>query len=41
MEPDDPPPPILKTWSRVYKFVVAYLLFLIVLFYLFTRTFTP
>jgi hypothetical protein len=38
---DDGPPPILKTWSRLYTFVICYLLLLIALFYLFTRHFTP
>jgi hypothetical protein len=36
----DEPPPFLGTWSRVYAFVVVYLVFLIVLFYWFTRAFT-
>jgi hypothetical protein len=38
---DDEPPPILKTWPRVYTFVIGYLLFLIALFYLFTTRFAP
>ncbi|MBI1788564.1 MAG: hypothetical protein HYR60_13565 [Acidobacteria bacterium] len=37
--PDDPPP-ILGTWRRVYSTVVVYLVLLIALFYVFTRTFS-
>jgi hypothetical protein len=40
IEPDDSHPPFLKTWPRVYTFVVCYLLFLIALFYLFTIRFS-
>ncbi len=37
----DEPPPFLGTWPRVYAAVVCYLLTLIALFALFSRTFTP
>lgn len=37
--PPEEPPPILGTWSRLYTFVVVYLLALILLFYLFERIF--
>ncbi len=36
---DDEPPPIFRTWGRLYSVVVAFLFLLIVLFYLFTRVF--
>jgi hypothetical protein len=32
-------PPILKTWNRVYTLVIGVLVFLIILFYLFTNYF--
>jgi hypothetical protein len=35
----DEPPPFLRSWSRVYKAVIAYLIAIILLFYWFTRTF--
>ena len=35
----DEPPPFLKTWSRVYAVVLAYLAALIALSYAFTRYF--
>ena len=35
----DDPPPFLRTWSRVYAAVIAYLAALISLFYWFARTF--
>ena len=35
------PPPILGTWRRAYLAVLGWLALLIVLFYLFGRTFTP
>ncbi len=35
------PPPFLGTWRRVYTAVLAYLLALILIFYLFQRLFTP
>ncbi len=37
--PDDEPPPLLGTWRRLYSAVLAYLVFLILLFYVFTRAF--
>ena len=36
---DDEPPPILKTWRRLYTAVLLWLAVLIVLFYWFTRAF--
>jgi hypothetical protein len=33
------PPPILGTWRRLYTAVLVYLAVLIVLFYVFTRSF--
>jgi hypothetical protein len=35
------PPPFLKTWKRVYTFVVCYLILLIALFAWFTRSYAP
>lgn len=35
------PPPFLRTWQRVYGFVVCYLLVLIAGFYLFSRALAP
>ncbi len=35
----DEPPPFLKTWPRVYAFVLVYLALLIVAFYIFSRFF--
>ena len=37
----DEPPPVLKTWRRVYLFVIVYLACLIGAFYAFTVHFTP
>jgi hypothetical protein len=37
----DEPPPVLRTWPRVYAFVVCYLALLILLFYIFTKRFEP
>jgi hypothetical protein len=34
------PPPLLKTWPRLYTAVIIYLAVLIALFYCFTRTFS-
>jgi hypothetical protein len=34
----DEPPPFLRTWRRVYTFVLLYLCALIGLFFWFTRT---
>jgi hypothetical protein len=39
-EAPDEPPPLLKTWPRLYAAVLAYLAFLIAVFYLFTRAFS-
>jgi hypothetical protein len=36
---DIPPPPILKTWPRLYGAVLAALVFEIVLFTILTRSF--
>jgi len=38
-ELDDEKPPFFSTWSRLYAAIVAYLAFLILLFYLFTRAY--
>lgn len=40
MDDNNEAPPIFKTWPRLYTFVICYLLFLIALFYLFTKTFS-
>jgi hypothetical protein len=37
----DEAPPVLRTWPRVYLFVLAYLAVLIFLFWAFTRYFAP
>ncbi len=37
----DEPPPVLRTWPRLYTFVVCYLALLILLFYTFTKHFEP
>jgi hypothetical protein len=37
----DEPPPVLKTWPRVYAFVLIYLAALIVALYGFTRHYAP
>ncbi len=34
--PEPDPPPIFSTWRKAYFFVIGFLLFLILLFYLFT-----
>jgi hypothetical protein len=39
--PREEPPPFLKTWRRVYLSVISWLVFLIVVFYLFSRVFSP
>ena len=36
---DEEKPPFFITWSRLYAAIVAYLAFLILLFYLFTMTY--
>ena len=33
------PPPVLRTWPRVYLAVIGWLVFLIAIFYLFARGF--
>ena len=38
-ETPEEPPPFLGTWQRVYAAVILYLIALIALFALFTRTF--
>jgi hypothetical protein len=38
---DEEPPPLLGAWRRVYLAVIAWLAFLILLFYAFTRRFSP
>ena len=37
----DEPPPILRTWPRVYTFVLCFLAALIVAFHAFTVHFAP
>ena len=37
----DEPPPALRTWPRVYRFILVYLALVIGAFYYFTRTFAP
>ena len=37
----DEPPPVLKTWTRVYIFVLALLAAVILAFYAFTVYFAP
>jgi hypothetical protein len=37
----DEAPPFLKTWPRVYRFVLAYLVCVIALIWLFTRFYAP
>lgn len=39
MAQDDGPPPLLRTWKRVYLSVFVYLVLLISLLYAFTRVF--
>ena len=36
---EDEKPPILKSWNKLYVFVIAQTVILIVMFYLFTRYF--
>ena len=36
---DDPPPPLLGSWRRLYTVVLCYLALLIFVFYIFTRVF--
>jgi hypothetical protein len=37
----DDPPPFLRTWRRVYIFVLCYLVFVIAAFYVFSRAYAP
>jgi hypothetical protein len=39
MTPQDEPPPILRSWPRLYASVLLWLIVLVVLFDLLTRTF--
>ncbi len=39
-QPDEPPP-LMGTWRRLYLAVLAWLTFLILIFYAFARRFTP
>jgi hypothetical protein len=39
--PSEEPPPFLGVWRRVYLAVIAWLVFLIAIFYLFARGFAP
>ena len=38
---EDEPPPVLQTCARVYAFVLAYLVIVILVFYLFTVHYAP
>ncbi len=38
--PDDGPPPILKTWNRMYLFVLILHAIIITLFYWFTKAYS-
>jgi hypothetical protein len=37
----DEPPPFLKRWPNVYRFVIVYLAVVIALFYIFTAAYRP
>jgi hypothetical protein len=37
--PDEAPPPIGKTWPRLYTFVIVFLIVEVIVFALFTRAF--
>ena len=37
----DEPPPFLGTWRRVYQAVAIYLVIVIVVFWLFARSYAP
>ncbi len=41
MDLGEEPPPFLGTWRRVYGAVLLFLASLILLFYIFTRVFSP
>ncbi len=36
---DNNPPPVMKTWKRLYSFVFINLVLLVLIFYLFTKAF--
>lgn len=38
--PDPDQPPFLKSWTRVYIFVLSFLAFLVILFYVFMKVYT-
>jgi hypothetical protein len=38
---DDEPPPIMRTWPRLYRFVLFYIACVIGVFYWFTRAYAP
>jgi hypothetical protein len=38
---DDEPPPIMRTWPRLYRFVLVYIACVIGAFYWFTRAYAP
>lgn len=38
--PEDDPPPILGSWSRLYMFVLILHALIILLFYIFTRAYS-
>ena len=40
-EVKDEAPPVLRTWPRVYRFILIYVACVIGAFYFFTRTFAP
>lgn len=37
--PDQDLPPFVKSWKQFYRLLVAWLVFLIIIFYVFTRYF--
>ncbi len=39
-EPSPDPPPVFSTWPKAYAFVLAFLILLMILFYLFTRAYS-
>jgi hypothetical protein len=41
MNGDHEPPPLLRTWPRLYLAVITWLLFLILIFHWFTRRYAP
>jgi hypothetical protein len=38
--PEDPPPPMFKSWKQMYAFVLILHAIIITLFYLFTKTYS-